>query len=125
MGLPVAMRLRRSPDITAAVRGGRRARAGGLVVHCLRRAPGQDAVAAGPRVAFVAPRTVGGAVVRNRTRRRVQAHLQALVAAGTLPDDLDLVVRLLPSAGEETYEELGRQLHQALSRLGVLHGARA
>lgn len=125
MGLPVAMRLRLRPDITAAVRGGRRARAGGLVVHCLRRGPGVDAVAPGPRVAFVAPRTVGSAVVRNRTRRRVQAHLQTLVATGTLPDDLDLVVRLLPSAGEETYEELGRQLHQALSRLGVLHGARA
>ena len=123
MGLPVAMRLRRGPDITAAVRGGRRARVGGLVVHCLHRAPGQDGGATGPRVAFVAPRTVGTAVVRNRTRRRVQAHLQALVATGTLPDDLDLVVRLLPSAGQETFEELGRQLHQSLSRLGVLHGA--
>jgi ribonuclease P protein component len=123
MGLPVAMRLRRGPDITATVRGGRRARVGGLVVHGLRRAPGQDAGATGPRVAFVAPRAVGTAVVRNRTRRRVQAHLQALVATGTLPDEVDLVVRLLPSAGEDSYEDLGRSLHQALSRLGVLHGA--
>ena len=57
---------------------------------------------------------------RNRTRRRLQAQLTELVAAGELVADVDLVLRLLPaSAGSESVE-LGRQLRAALRRLGVL-----
>lgn len=38
-----------------------------------------------PRVAFVIGKAAGGAVVRNRIRRRIRAALQELVAAGRLP----------------------------------------
>ena len=73
---------------------GRRVRSGGLVVHGLlrtaggsgRRRPG----AGGPRVAFVAPRTCGPAVRRNRTRRRVQEQVRARSRARALPADVDL-----------------------------------
>lgn len=39
-----------------------------------------------PRVAFAIGKAAGGAVVRNRIRRRVRAALQGLVAAGHLPE---------------------------------------
>ena len=138
MGLPAEQRLRRGPDITAAVRRGRRVRAGGLVVHGLRR-PGPDPAGAvaggghpdaaavrvapspgrGPRVAFVAPRTCGPAVRRNRTRRRVQELLRGMAAAGTLTADVDLVVRLLPEATSAGSVELAGWLGTALRRLGA------
>lgn len=123
MGLPAERRLRRGSDITAVVRGGDRARAGGLVVHAARRAGGPEAGApgpGGPRVGFVAPRAVGPAVVRNRTRRRVQEQVRSMVGEGRLVEDVDLVVRLLPAATGAGSPDLRRQLQSALGRLGVL-----
>lgn len=120
MGLPVERRLRRGADITAVVRRGHRARSGGLVVHAAHRGSGGAGAPTGPRLAFVAPRTVGPAVVRNRTRRRLQEHLRALHTDGALVADVDLVVRLLPGAATEASDELGRQLRATLRRLGVL-----
>lgn len=118
MGLPAERRLRRGADITTVVRRGSRARNGGLVVHGLARPVSTAAV--GPRVAFVAPRTVGIAVRRNRVRRRLQAQVEDLVRAGALTADVDLVLRLLPASVDTDSLELGRQLRAALRRLGVL-----
>ena len=123
VGLPAERRLRRAADITAVVRRGSRARSGGLVVHGLRRA--DDVGARGPRVAFVAPRTVGDAVVRNRTRRRLQAHVYDLHRAGALHTDVDLVLRLLPASTGYDHDALGAQLRRGLQRLGVLTDERS
>ena len=51
-----------------------------------------------PRVGFVVSKAVGGAVVRNRTKRR----LRALVADRLpgIPTGLDLVVRANPPAAD-------------------------
>lgn len=136
MALPAERRLRRGGDITAVLRRGRRARSGALVVHALRRpdaAPASPAAAgaarrpalpSGPRVAFVAPRTVGTAVVRNRTRRRLQAHVVDLGREGALHADVDLVLRLLPDSGSASATELGRALRSALDRLGLVSDGR-
>ena len=101
VGLPAHQRLRRGSEITAVVRRGRRARAGGLVVHSLARSDGpalsdlaEPGASRGPRVAFVAPRACGPAVRRNRTRRRVQEALRTLVSDGVVGAD-DLVVRFV------------------------------
>lgn len=118
VGLPADRRLRRSQDITAVVRRGRRARSGGLVVHVAGRDPAPGVQ--GPRLAFVAPRTVGPAVVRNRVRRRLQEQLRALHRDGALVGDVDLVVRLLPGAAGAASPELGEQLRSTLRRLKVL-----
>ena len=127
MGLPAERRLRRGTDITAVVRRGDRARSGGLVVHAAHRdgtvaddAVSSGSVAPGPRLAFVAPRTVGPAVVRNRTRRRLQEQVRGLHRDGALVADVDLVVRLLPAAAGSGSAQLGSQLRSALGRLGVL-----
>jgi len=70
-------------------------------------------------VAFIAPRTSGPAVRRNRTRRRVQEALRSTVPAGTPGPDVDLVVRFLPEATGATSAELAGWLATALRRLGV------
>ena len=104
----------------AAVRGRRQvAGSGPLRVHAaVNRLPLA-------RVGFVIPRGVGGAVVRNRIRRRLRAalaiRLEAL--AGT-----DLVVVVRPGAGElggpALIEHLGRCLDGLVGRAGTTSGPR-
>ena len=83
-------------------------------MHALPRSDG--ASRSGPRVAFVAPRTCGPAVRRNRTRRRVQEALRSLASTGAVAD-VDLVVRFLPAATEAASDELTAWLTSALRTL--------
>jgi ribonuclease P protein component len=66
-------------------------------------------------VGFVVSRAVGGAVVRNRTKRR----LRALVAErlDVLPPHASVVVRANPPAAGATYAELAGDMDSCLSRL--------
>ncbi|HET7398937.1 MAG TPA: ribonuclease P protein component [Intrasporangium sp.] len=116
--LPARHRLRASADFASAVRGPGSRRSGGrlLVVHANRIA---DRAALPPRAGFVVSRSVGNAVVRNRTKRRLRAIVAAhldLVEPGT-----DLVVRANPAAAHASYAELdvalARQLEQACARV--------
>lgn len=67
----------------AALREGRRTRRGALSVTYL---PPSDAAApAEVRVAFQVGKASGGAVVRNRIRRRLRAGLRQLLRQGALP----------------------------------------
>ncbi|MFN8084978.1 MAG: ribonuclease P protein component [Dermatophilaceae bacterium] len=112
--LPARHRLRRSDDFSATVRGRGRRRAGGplLVVHAATRPePGDGAV----RVGFVVGSTVGGAVVRNRVRRRLRA-LMAQRLDG-IPRGTDLVVRAVPAAAEASFAELSAELSTHLARV--------
>jgi len=61
-----------------------------LVVHALRS--GNDAT----RVGFVVSKAVGGAVVRNRVKRRLRALARPLVSADER--GCDVVVRALPAS---------------------------
>lgn len=112
--LPARSRLRSGKDFASAIRGPGGARAGNklLVVH-LRAAEARSGLP--PRVGFVVSRAVGGAVVRNRVKRRLRA-----ICAGTvdrLPLGVDAVVRASPSAAEATYAELSHSLDGLLDRL--------
>ena len=93
------------------------------MVHALARSGGPavsglvgPGTGRSPRVAFVAPRACGPAVRRNRTRRRVQEALRALMRAGVVGDD-DLVVRFLPASTDAGSEELAMWLTSALRTL--------
>jgi ribonuclease P protein component len=134
--LAATQRLRRSSDFAAAVRAGRRAGRGAVVVHLDL---GQDAAPAarpetapiepalsGPawiagaepasvpaRVGFVVSKAVGGAVARNAVRRRLR-HLVRERSA-TLPSGAALVVRALPGAAELPYARLGADLDAAIA----------
>jgi ribonuclease P protein component len=66
-----------------ALRAGRRARRGPLSITYLP--PTEAEAGTAPRVAFAVGKGVGGAVTRNRIRRRLRAALRELQGRGTLP----------------------------------------
>lgn len=101
--LPARHRLRDGRDFARAVRG-RRAGSTLLVVHTRAR---PDA-AGDARVGFVVSKAVGGAVVRNRTKRRLRAAMAPIVSH--LPAGVDVVVRANPAAAAATYDDLEREL---------------
>ncbi|MGQ5260716.1 ribonuclease P protein component [Micromonospora sp. ZYX-F-536] len=126
--LAAAQRLRRSSDFAAAVRGGRRAGRGAVVVHLTVPAPvapstptspeparhtGAEQSSAPARAGFVVSKAVGNAVVRNRVRRRLRALVRERLAA--LPADSTLVVRALPAAADASYPRLAADLDAAIA----------
>ncbi|GGM01047.1 MULTISPECIES: ribonuclease P protein component [Micromonospora] len=129
--LAAAQRLRRSTDFAVAVRAGRRAGRGAVVVHLTTPASspkpardgGAEQASTPTRVGFVVSKAVGPAVVRNRVRRR----LRHLVRERTteLPAGSTLVVRALPSAAEVSYARLGTDLDAALAAARAARGRRS
>ncbi|SCL22760.1 ribonuclease P protein component [Micromonospora nigra] len=135
--LAAAQRLRRSTDFAAAVRGGRRAGRGAVVVHLtlpgtpdltadLPTEParsGAENPSAPTRAGFVVSKAVGPAVVRNKVRRRLR-HLVRERLAG-LPTGSTLVVRALPAAAEAAYPRLAADLDAALAAARTPRGRRS
>ena len=115
-------RLTRREDFATAVRQGRRAACGAVVVHLARASAGFPAgdtvpspVLGHPKVGFVVGRTVGGSVVRHRVQRRLRHLLRERLA--TLPAGALVVVRALPAAAGASSAALGDDLDGALRRL--------
>jgi ribonuclease P protein component len=112
--LPAGHRLRASSDFAATFRGPGGARAGStlVVVHA-----NQADTRAGlpPRVGFVVSKAVGGAVVRNRTKRRLRALMAARV--DSLPTGVDVVIRANPVAAQASSTSLGVDLDSLLARV--------
>ncbi|WP_328495260.1 ribonuclease P protein component [Streptomyces sp. NBC_00414] len=116
--LPSEHRLRRREDFATAVRRGRRAGRPLLVVHFRSGAtdphvPGESTPPT--RAGFVVSKAVGGAVVRNKVKRRLR-HLMRTRVAQLTPGSL-VVVRALPGAGDADHAQLARDLDAALERL--------
>jgi ribonuclease P protein component len=116
--LTAAARLRRRDEFAATIKGGRRASRGGVVVH-LRTTeteteidPARSDGTPSARAGFVVSKAVGGAVVRNKVKRRLR-HLMA-DQLGALSPATDVVVRALPSAATRTFDELRADLDAAL-----------
>ncbi|MCX4692203.1 ribonuclease P protein component [Streptomyces sp. NBC_01408] len=112
-------RLRRREDFASAVRRGRRAGRPLLVVH-LRTSGSTDPHEPGEidpstRAGFVVSKAVGGAVVRNRVKRRLRHLVRDRLAQ--LPAGSLVVVRALPGSGDAGPDELARDLDAALVRL--------
>jgi ribonuclease P protein component len=108
--LAAAQRLRRSADFAAAIRGGRRAGRGTLVVHLLVDEP---AFASTARAGFVVSKAVGNSVVRNRVQRRLRHLIRPLLSE--LPAGATVVVRALPPAAGATSATLATDLEGALA----------
>ncbi|MDP9417793.1 MAG: ribonuclease P protein component [Actinomycetota bacterium] len=110
--LPAGSRLRRRADFGAATRRGAgavRAAQPTLVVHL-----GVPVSASPQRLAgFVVPRAVGGAVVRNRVKRRL-CHL-VRDRLEKLPPGAHLVVRAQPAAATASSAQLSMDLDRALA----------
>lgn len=65
-----------------------------------------------PRFGFVVSRRVGGAVVRNRVRRRLKAIAYDL--ASTVQPGTSVVVRALPAAATAGFEQLADEFRASL-----------
>lgn len=106
-------RLRDSADFASTVRGRTSVRSGSplLVVHTHLT---DSRAAQPPRVGLVVSKAVGGAVVRNRTKRRLRHAMRDRVE--TLPRGLDVVVRANPPAAEADHARLAAELDRLLAR---------
>ncbi|EMF01771.1 ribonuclease P protein component [Streptomyces mobaraensis NBRC 13819 = DSM 40847] len=115
--LPSESRLRRREDFATAVRRGRRAGRPLLVVHLRTETDphGPGGTVPPARAGFVVSKAVGGAVVRNRVKRRLRHLVRDRL--DTLPAGSLVVVRALPGAGEADHGQLARDLDTALQRL--------
>jgi ribonuclease P protein component len=131
--LAATHRLRHGSDFATAIRGGRRAGRGTVVVHLVIPTP----VAATPssvepasagstvspaRAGFVVSKAVGNAVVRNKVRRRLRHLVRERIAS--LPPEAMLVVRALPAAATVPAATLATDLDAALAAASTPRRAR-
>ena len=111
---PGAGRIRSSRDYRRVYRRGRRLHGQFAVFHVRRNDAGHA------RLGLTASRRVGGAVVRNRLRRRVHEHCRQVVGPERLPA-VDVVVHLKPAAAAANrrafYRDLDR-LFETVARQG-------
>jgi ribonuclease P protein component len=105
--------MRRSDDFAIAVRRGRRAGRGTLVVHYLP--PPTDGAGGAPLVGFVVGRSLGGSVRRHRVVRQLRHLVRDRL--DRLPAGSHTVVRALPAASGRHATDLGSDLDSALDKL--------
>jgi ribonuclease P protein component len=115
--LAAGQRLRRSSEFAAAIRGGRRAGRGSVVVHLTlppTEASSTDNAPPPPaRAGFIVSKAVGGAVARNAVRRRLRHLVRERLLQ--LPAGTTLVVRAQPGAASASYRQLRLDLDGALA----------
>ncbi|MBI1776816.1 MAG: ribonuclease P protein component [Proteobacteria bacterium] len=103
-------RLKRRPQFLAVAASGLKVATPGVIVQALRRGD-KDA----PRLGLTASRKIGGAVERNRARRRLRAAAEAVIPlAGGAGHDYVLIARraTLTRPFALMVEELGRALRR-------------
>ena len=108
-------RLSRSRDFDAVYRKGRSVSTRYLVVYAFPRE--EELAEEGPRLGLAVSRKVGGAVVRNRLKRRLRAAFEELAPEATRPDaDYVLSARsgLAEAAEERGAGWLREQVAEAL-----------
>jgi ribonuclease P protein component len=106
---PPAERVCLRRDYDRAYRSGTRAGARHLVLHAAPN--GLDH----PRLGTTVSRKVGGAVVRNRIKRRLRDLFRR--NRDRFPPGMDVVIGVRPSAATSSYEDLRTDLFSALRRL--------
>jgi ribonuclease P protein component len=103
--------LRRKADFDAIGRHGTVRSSRLLVLRSMQRE------GSGTRIGLSTPRSLGGAVQRNRVRRRLRDLLRQQLDAKGSGWDLLLIAR--PEAGPATYAELREALRSLLERSGI------
>jgi len=113
VALPRAARLRASQEIQAVLATGARRAGDFAALYWLHR---DDR--SGPRAAFVVSRRVGGAVVRNRIRRRLSEIVRHRL--DRLAPSVDLVVVARRRAAQGSFAEIEEDLCRQLRAAGIL-----
>ena len=106
--LPAPSRLTLATDFKLVMRKGSRAGRNTVVVHMALT--GDATRMAG----FAVSKAVGGAVVRNRVKRRLRAIMAD--AIGGLPAGTRVVVRALPASATATFGELDADVRGAVGQ---------
>lgn len=107
--LSAESRLRKTSEISATMRQGRRLASQLLVLHVT---PG---LTPHTRFAFAVGKSVGNSVIRHRLTRRLR-HISATNMA-LLPQGSDVVVRALPGCGQADFAELEKSFQAAASKV--------
>ena len=106
-------RLLRRPQFLAAAKGVSEAR-GGVVIQRLERGDGSPHIGLG----FTATKKVGGAVVRNRAKRRLREAARAMLAQHGVPGS-DYVFIARQGTADRPWERLLDDVKSALTRLAT------
>lgn len=109
--MPALPMLRRRADFQAIGRRGTARSTPILVLRSLRTDRAET------RIGLSTPRTLGGAVQRNRVRRRLRELVRTRLERIGPGWDLLLIAR--PEAGTATYSELGDAIDALLARSGI------
>lgn len=110
-----AHRLRSGATLRSVVREGRSVAHSRLVVYYSPRAGGT------PRVGFIVSRRIGGAVVRNRTKRLLREAFRSLIPR--MEASADVVVVARDKVRGASLEDVRDALRRALAEAGLLVGA--
>ena len=124
-------RLLRHSDFERVYRQGRRYSLPDLAVFYLSpsKGPGQNEVDAQPgsrpviRVGFTVPRSLGGAVERNRIKRRMREAVRLSLPGISLGESADVVMNPRSSVGEMPFENLLRQVREAFRAIELRKGS--
>ena len=117
---PRSVRLLRHADFERVYKQGRRHFASHMTVFYLPRAEA-GAEAAGPRVGFTVSKALGGAVVRNRMKRRLR---EAVRLHGAIPAAMDVVINPKKSLLTAAFVDVQREIHRAFEVVGKSAGKR-
>lgn len=121
-------RLKRRGEFLHVARSGRKWAAPGLVLQMLQRRAGEDRQArdlpdSGEiRIGFTVTRKVGGAVERNRARRRLRAAVERVMPAHAA-SGRDYVVIGRGETPRRSFADLVSDLETALRKLGAWRDA--
>jgi ribonuclease P protein component len=104
-------RLRKRVEFERVYQSGRRHFSRNLTVFFLRRA--EETQSQGPRLGFTVSRALGGAVERNRIRRRMRE--AARLNLGALPLAVDVVINPKKSALTAQFTNLAEEVRRAFA----------
>lgn len=103
--------LTRRAEFLAAAASGSKSAKPSVIIQCIKRASGDDI-----RAGYTATRKLGGAVIRNRAKRRLRAAAARLLPElGMAGHDYVFIGRAKTLTG--TFDDLIRDMKHALKRL--------